>query len=63
VVYAIKKSKDAKKAEGEEISIEEAKAIVANREFDKNYPTYFKDDVVVRCSINRPGRIIEYANG
>jgi hypothetical protein len=45
-IYAIKKSKDAKKSEGEEISLEEAKAIVANKQFDKAYPTYFEDEVL-----------------
>ena len=46
-IYAIKKSKDAKKAEGEEITLAEAKAIVAEKEFNKSYPTYFEDEALI----------------
>lgn len=46
-IYAIKKSKDLKKSEGEEISLAEAKAIVADREFHKEYDKHFPDKVKV----------------
>jgi hypothetical protein len=48
-IYAIKKSKDLKKAEGEEITLAEAKEIVAEREaaegFEKSYKEHFGDDI------------------
>lgn len=47
-IYAIKKSKDAKKNESEEISLADARKIVADSiteetDFSSAYPTYFKD--------------------
>jgi hypothetical protein len=49
-IYAIKKSKDALKSEGEEITLDDARKIVENENlrhkdtgFDSAYPTYFKD--------------------
>lgn len=61
-IYAIKKAKDSDKIKGEEISLDEAKAIVGARknnpqevyrnaqkcvnDFDSVYPTYFEDKTV-----------------
>ena len=69
-IYAIKKSKDVKKAEGEEISLEEARKIVADREdknegFDKEYSTYFEEplkstiEVYSKADIEATRRMIE----
>jgi hypothetical protein len=40
-IYAIKKSKDLKKVEEDTISLDEARAIVANKKFDKEYAKHF----------------------
>jgi hypothetical protein len=46
-IYAIKKSKDQKKVEEESISLEEAKAIVADKKFDKEYAKHFDNQSLV----------------
>lgn len=67
-VYAIKKAKDQEKTEGEEISLAEAKKMVADRQvtgdFDEEFDTYFEKDksnVVILDNNILPIDLVEYS--
>lgn len=64
-VYAIKKSKDQKKIDGEAITLDEARVIVANKNFDKEYAEHFGEESKVNVKIHDenvlPIDLIEYA--
>jgi hypothetical protein len=49
-IYAIKKSKDLKKSEGEAITLAEARRIVAEKDFDKSFEKTFGDKDLVEYS-------------
>jgi hypothetical protein len=51
-IYAIKKSKDVKKSEEQEITLEEAKEIVKEREFNEAYAKQFEENIHFTADID-----------